>query len=71
MVNWSIYLVKNFYILIFLQISLIWGIKNEELKVIKTTPNSSSPSLKKTFKFNLFSFSLPYSPLFPFNLNKT
>ena len=50
MVNWSIYLVKNFYILIFLQISLIWGIKNEGLEVIETPPNPSQipppPSLK-------------------------
>ena len=46
-VNLVIYLVKYFYILLSLQISPIWGIKNEKLEIVRTPPNPSPSSLKK------------------------
>ena len=46
-VNLVIYLVKYFYILLSLQISPIWGIKNEGLEVFRIPPNPSLSSLKK------------------------
>ena len=39
MVNWKIYLVNNLSTLLSLQISSIWGIKNEGLEVVETPPN--------------------------------
>ena len=40
-VNLVIHLVKYFYLLHSLQISPIWGIKNEKLESLKTPPNLS------------------------------
>ena len=45
--NWEIYLVNNLSTLLSLQISPIWGIKNEKLEVVETPPNSSLSFLKK------------------------
>ena len=46
-VNWVIHLVNNLCTLLSLQISPIWGIKNEGLEVVKTPPNPSPSFLKK------------------------
>ena len=43
MVNWGIHLINNLSTLLSLQISPIWGIKNEGLEIVETPP---PPSLK-------------------------
>ena len=65
-VNWEIYLVNNLSTLLFLQISPIWGIKNEGLEVVKTPPNPSPSFLKKPPNkvIELLSLPLLYSPSF-------
>ena len=40
-INLVIHLVKYFYTLLSLQISPIWGIKNEGLEVVRIPPNPS------------------------------
>ena len=66
MVNWEIYLVNNLSTLLSLQISPIWGIKNEGLEVVETPPNSSPSFLKKLSNkvIELLSLPLLYSPSF-------
>ena len=65
-VNWEIYLVNNLSTLLYFQISLIWGIKNEGLEVVETPPNSSPSFLKKLPNkvIELLSLPLLYSPFF-------
>ena len=41
MVNWGIHLINNLSTLLSLQISPIWGIKNEGLEVVRIPPNPS------------------------------
>ena len=65
-INWEIYLVNNLSTLLSLQISPIWGIKNEELEVVQTPPNSSHSFLNKLPNkvIELLSLPLLYSPSF-------
>ena len=67
-VNCEIYLVNNLFTLLFLQISPIWGIKNEKIEVVGTLLNSSFSFLKKLLYkvIELLSLSLLSSPLFFF-----
>ena len=66
MVNWGIHLINNLSTLLSLQISPIWGIKNERLEIVETPPTPSSSFLKKLPNnvIELLSLPLLYSPSF-------